>query len=307
MDIKFEDLLFYDIEVFQYNSMVVFKNIEGNTVKVFSSDINGLGDYWEVIEKGYSNLESFIEGKVLVGYNNHYYDDYVLQAMVYVGNGSFDEEHIKTWNDKIIVERTQYGIKRVDNITLDVFQQIDVSRPSLKKVEGNMGVSIIESEVDFTIERPLTPKENLETLKYCEYDVEQTVKVFKMREDYFKSKFKVIEMMENDNLKKNAVRWNTTSIVGDLLCPAGGMSHKVFLPEDYLETYVGDKTELLEMWNQIYTVSITDNKFKKKKVVYSEFENAVEFGWGGLHGAPKGFLDVENVRLADVALTQWCN
>lgn len=30
-----DDLLFYDIEVFKYNSMVVFKNIEGETVKVF--------------------------------------------------------------------------------------------------------------------------------------------------------------------------------------------------------------------------------------------------------------------------------
>jgi len=46
-----------------------------------------------------------------------------------------------------------------------------VSMPSLKKIEGNLGKSIVESKVDFNIDRKLTPEENLETIKYCEYDV----------------------------------------------------------------------------------------------------------------------------------------
>ena len=43
--------------------------------------------------------------------------------------------------------------------SLDCFQQIDVSRPSLKKIEGNMGRMILESSVPFTINRPLTHEE----------------------------------------------------------------------------------------------------------------------------------------------------
>ena len=42
-----KDLLFYDIEVFKHNSMVCFKDIEGETVRVFSSHLDGLGEYYE--------------------------------------------------------------------------------------------------------------------------------------------------------------------------------------------------------------------------------------------------------------------
>lgn len=51
-----DDLLFYDIEVFKYNSMVVFKNIEGETVKVFSSHLDGLGEY---LDKGLITKQGF--------------------------------------------------------------------------------------------------------------------------------------------------------------------------------------------------------------------------------------------------------
>ena len=40
-------LLFFDCEVYKYNSMVVFKDSEGKTVRVFSSSLDGLGDLYE--------------------------------------------------------------------------------------------------------------------------------------------------------------------------------------------------------------------------------------------------------------------
>ena len=37
-DVK--DFLFFDVEVFSHNSLVVFKNVEGKTIRVFSSSLD---------------------------------------------------------------------------------------------------------------------------------------------------------------------------------------------------------------------------------------------------------------------------
>lgn len=301
LDIK--SYLFYDVEVFKYNSMVVFKNYDGETIRVFSSSLDGLGDYVDkgiIKDVGFSNLKKFIQGKTLVGYNNYNYDDFILQIMTdeALDNKDFSirQSLIKTWNDSIIQNTSKVNMSKIDCCnTLDAFQQIDISRPSLKKIEGNMGVSIIESDVDFNIDRALTPAENLETLKYCEYDILNTVKIFKERLDYFDSKFAVVGMIEDEKLRGKAYKWNTTSIVGQLLKPKSKRSGKKVVKDELL-SYVD--TDICDMWNQLgHTL---DYKFKTKKVVVNEFNNNIEFGWGGLHGAPKGFLEAKNVKLMDV-------
>ena len=290
------DLLFYDIEVFKFNSMVVFKDIEGKTVRVFSSSLDGLGDYIDqglIKGQGFKDLDEFLKGKTLVGYNNYFYDDYILYAM----SMNMGQEIIKTWNDSIIQGLSNVNMKKINTCkTYDAFQQIDVSRPGLKKVEGNMGKSIVESSVDFNLDRPLSPAENLETLKYCEYDVLQTIEIYKMRHEYFSSKEKIIEMMDEEHLRDRAYKWNTTSIVGQILKPRRKTPSRRLVSDEFLEMVPYD---VQEMWRQLDKTF--DFKFKKKKVIVEEFGNVVEFGWGGLHGAPKGFVKKENVKLVDVS------
>ncbi|WP_425539417.1 hypothetical protein [Microaceticoccus formicicus] len=276
--------------------MVVFKDDTGKTVKVFSSSLDGLGELYAegiITEAGFEKLEEFINGKTLVGFNNYWYDDYILYAM----SKNFDQWIIKEWNDSIIKQGSMLNMKKIECCkTLDCFQQIDVSRPSLKKIEGNMGLSIVESSVSFDIDRPLTPSENYETFKYCEYDVLNTWKIFRMRKDYFESKNKIIDMMESDHLKKIAYKWNTTSIVGEILKPKRKAPSRR-LVGDHLMEYA--PKEVRDMWEQLDTT--IDFKFKKKKVVIEEFGNVIEFGWGGLHGAPKRFITDADVKLADVS------
>ena len=290
------DLLFYDIEVFKHNSMVVFKNEEGETIRVFSSSLDGLGPYVDkgvITHQGYKGLEEYITGKTLVGYNNYFYDDYILYAM----SKDLSQEIIKQWNDSIIQNKSMVNMKKIECCkTLDCFQQIDISKPGLKKIEGNMGKSIIESSVDFNLDRPFTPQENLEVLEYCEYDVLQTIEIYKMRQEYFSSKQKIVDMIEDEKLKGRAYKWNTTSIVGQILKPTKRAPSRRLVNDELLDLV---PSEVREMWLELDKT--IDFKFKKKKVIVEEFGNVVEFGWGGLHGAPKGFVKKENLRLADVA------
>ena len=294
-----KDYLVYDVEVFAKNSMAVFKDLEGKTVKVFSSCLDGLGEYIDkgiVDIHGYKNLEEYIKDKVLIGYNNYHYDDYILYAMILVGRVQFEHDVIKAWNDSIIGNGSLVNMRKIDNKTIDCFQQVDISKPSLKKIEGNMGKSIIESSVDFRLDRELTPKENLETLKYCEYDVLNTLEVYKMRHEYFDSKKSVVDMLEDEDLREKAMTWNTTSIVGQLLKPKYRLRQGMHVDEKFL-SYVD--SEVLDMWQEL-SMAYGDFNFKKKKVVREEFGNVIEFGWGGLHGAPKGFVKAQDIKLMDV-------
>lgn len=289
------ELLAYDIEVFKSQSCVVFKNMKKETVKIFTNNLNGLGEYVDngvLTHSGFDGLEEFLENKILIGYNNHHYDDYILYAM----SKNLDQSIIKEWNDNIINNGSKVNMKKVSNLTYDAFQQISVARPSLKKVEGNLGKSIIESDVDFTYEGVLKPKDNLSVVKYCEYDVEQAIEIYNMRNDYFDSKKAIVDMIDDENLREKAINWNTTSIVGQILKPKRKAPSRLLVDESLLTNVPED---VQRMWQELNKT--LDYKFNTKKVIVDDFNCKVEFGWGGLHGAPDGVYEARDVKLLDVA------
>ena len=84
-----EAILFYDIECYKYDSFVVFKNIDKERVAYFH------------IDNGFDGMTELVEKNLLVGYNNYFYDDFVLTQML----GTFDigdNTKIKKVNDDII-------------------------------------------------------------------------------------------------------------------------------------------------------------------------------------------------------------
>ena len=135
------ELLFFDIEVYSHDAFVVFKDINKKLKRVFHNN------FW--------HLGEFIKGKTLVGYNNYYYDDKIMQYMLDLKT----PQQIKWLNDRLIAGEDVRFVKTKKFKSLDCFQQIDVSYPSLKKIEGNYGRMILESSVPFTIDRPLQPNE----------------------------------------------------------------------------------------------------------------------------------------------------
>ncbi len=277
-----EEYLFYDIEVFKEDALVVFKNIQKETVKIFVNSFDGLLD--------------LIKGKTLVGYNNYWYDDHILTGMI---DGQTPKQ-LKRLNDRIIVGGEK-NLKVSPAIkSLDCFQQIDVSSPGLKKIEGNFGKSIIESSIDFTIDRKLTEKELEETIFYCSYDVDTTIDVFKLREkSYFEPKQSIVKMLP-EKTQKFANKWNTTTISANVLKdrPTNDkwadirLNKNHLIPNDELFEIVPESA--VDMW--------LDKNRKRKKYTHKEFGCNIEFSFGGLHGVPIGNQKrFENVKLLDVA------
>lgn len=272
------EYLAYDIEVFKEDALVVFKDLDKNTVAIFHNDFTG--------------VDELIRGKTLISYNGYYYDDFILTAMIN-GHSVFQ---IKELNDRIISGQRCYKIHKDIN-SLDCFQQIDVSMPGLKKIEGNFGKSIVESSIDFNIDRKLTPEELEETIAYCSYDVDSTIDIFKIREkSYFTPKRSIVDLLGDDQ-KDKAQRWNTTTISANVLTrkpmPKWADVRLGELDNDgNFEILKKAPPEAVELWL---------NK-DKGKYTHKEFGCDIEFAFGGLHGVPSnGQKRFENVKLLDVA------
>lgn len=263
-----DQYLFYDIEVFSHNAFVVFKDINKKLVRVFHNN--------------FVQLLDFIKGKTLIGFNNYWYDDKILTYMLELKT----VKQIKELNDKIIAGENVKFLNRTKFNSLDVFQQIDVSNPSLKKIEGSMGKMILESSVPFDIGRPLTDHEYSDVLNYCMYDVDTTIDIYKKRiKSYFEPKKSLIEMLG----RKEAIKWNTTTISANLLLkkPLPKWSH-IRIEEEMLEMV---PPEVRELWLEKGKGSVT----------IQEFGNEIQFAFGGLHGAHLTKKRVKEVKLLDVA------
>jgi hypothetical protein len=262
-----DDLLFYDIEVYSHNAFVVFKDINKKLKRVFHNN--------------FVHLSDFIKGKTLVGFNNYYYDDKILTYMI----GLKTVQQIKYLNDQIILGEDVRFVGKTKFNSLDCFQQIDVSRPSLKKIEGNMGRMILESSVPFSINRPLTPDEFEDCLQYCMYDVDMTIEIFKQRlKSYFKPKISLVDMLQ----KEDAIKWNTTTISANLLLKKPNPKwSNIRVPEWMMDLVPPDVKEL---WLEK----------EKGNVTIQAFNNEIQFGFGGLHGAHNSIKRARNVKLLDV-------
>lgn len=273
-----EQLLFYDIEVFKEDSLVVFKNIHKEIVAVFHNDFQG--------------VLQLITNKTLVGYNNYYYDDKVLTKMIYL----YPPYQLKKFNDKLIRGEKINDFHR-NIVSLDCFQEIDISRPSLKKVEANLGMMIKETDIPFDIDRPLTDEELKQTLEYCSYDVDATIDVYKIRKaKYFIPKLQILDMKKS--LPPLAYHWNNTTIIANVLFDKPVVKWSgIRVPEELLSLV---PEEVSEMWLTKEKGTITRN----------EFENEIQYGFGGLHSQnsrQKVYKNVHNLDVASLYPTIICN
>lgn len=301
-----DTLLFYDIEVYAYDALALFKDINNNIVAHFwSNPERGRAEYegregvLSIQPSGFEGIPGLIGSRTLVGYNNYNYDDNILTTMM---NGASNSPGmLKRQNDRIISGKGS-TLKRSPLIkSLDCMQQIDVSHPSLKQIEGNMGKSILETSVPFDIDRPLTESEREEVLRYCSYDIESTIRIFKLRESsYFDTKESLLGMMPED-ARESASRWNTTTLSASILLGKNGLMEweKPRGLEAFWRNVDGIPDKVWDIWEEL-TASKEAVVGKGRSVKVKAFGCTFVFGLGGLHGAPDKPLRAENIKLADV-------
>lgn len=280
----------YDIEVFSDDWIVVFRPLEFDTHIVIHNDNYKL--------KEFLNQDNIVIG----GFNNKHYDDWIIMTML---NGGSNIE-VKRHNDFIISGENPWEFpfiqyKKKTFKSFDLRDDISDMAISLKAIEGNLKLPIVESSVDFNINRPLTSKELEEVIYYCKNDVDATVRLYHERKEYIDSKKIVGEMYGLS--KVDAIGMTNAKLAAKVLnakYKERDDERNYTIPTN-IDVKVIPKI-ILDFFLQIKDLSIPDEKlFSETLNIYfktSAGECPVTYAWGGVHGAKTCFtLEATEDRL----------
>ena len=259
-------LNFYDFEVFVHDWCVTIINPIEKIMTVIVNDVGALKRYYK------KHQDQF-----WVGYNSRNYDTFIMKGLLLGMNP-------KKVNDDIIV-RNMKGwqinreFKNVKFLNFDIY-----TKNSLKTLEGFMGNDIRETEVDFNLQRKLTPQEIRQTIKYNIHDVEQTIEVFRRNIYLYESQIQLIETFGMDIELIGATQAQLTAKI--LECEK--LEHNdefdiEIVPTLHLKKYVYAKEWFEDENNLDYKKSFSMNICGVPH----------QFGWGGLHGCPEEPLHIK--------------
>lgn len=264
-------LFIYDVEVFAYDWLTIFKDIE-----------NGL---YTIIHNDAEALRAFIDPDgVYIGFNSKSYDQFIIKAIC---NGA-EIEHVKDLNDWLIggnqgwehplMRGNWFQFNNVD-IRDDVYKAL-----SLKAIEGHLGMSVEESTVPFDLQRPLTRRELEETIRYCKHDVDATEKLVEIRKDYLKTKVNLGRRASIPDLKALAA---TNAKLTAMMLRA---EKKEWTDgRDYVYPSALDVSvipqPILDFFDTIHDKSIPDEKLFKTSFVIDIGGMLCKYAWGGVHGS----------------------
>ena len=290
------NIYIYDIEVLKYDWIVVAKNIETKAYTVIHNDNH--------------HLRAFLEqpGIVLGGFNNKHYDDWVVMTMLQGGSNV----EVKKHNDFIIKERRNawefpfIQFKKRPFYSFDLRDDIADEGISLKATEGNLKRPIVETYVNFNIDRPLTPKELEQTIRYCKYDVDSTEELYYQRkEDYIDAKILIADMYGLP--VEEAIGLTNAKLCARILGakPQNFNDERDYVIPDNIDTDLIPK-EILDFFMLIRDKSIPDAKLfgagkgSKGMTLDIIFKTSygscpVTYAWGGVHGA-KPCITVEETE-----------
>lgn len=284
-------LVTYDCEVFAHDWLVVLKDKETGTYTCIWNDNEAL-------------RMALSDDCIYVGFNSKHYDQFIIKAIA----ADFTPEEIKQVNDFIIGGGQGWDCPLLRDFYFS-FNNVDIKDDmqmglSLKAIEGHLGISVMESKVDFTIERALTPEEQEETVFYCKQDVDTTERLIDIRKDYLKNKVQIgrlaglsdVKAMGMTNAKLTAAMLKATKKPHD-------DERQYVYPENLKKEYI--PPEVFAFFDKMYDPSISDKELFSGKLEFQIGECPGVVGYGGIHAAiPHYFFEETGdrvIRNKDVA------
>ena len=178
--------IFIDFEVFKRDWLVVAIDVDQYNSGRYKPTVivNNRDELLDFYLSHYSK-------DLFLGYNIKGYDLHIFRCLLE------DRRDVMVLNSMIIHGGNGYMFDKNQNIKwpMDIYDCIDKFH-SLKQLEAFMGSSIVESSVDFNIDRKLTKEEIEESIKYCTHDVEQGIEVFNRKIDDYNATKSLIETFE---------------------------------------------------------------------------------------------------------------
>ena len=233
-------------------------------VKIYN-DAEKLKSYYEEHKK-----------EIWCGFNSRHYDQYILKGILLDFNPWDINEHI------IIKDIPGWKYSSLFNQIPLINYDVMLLNSSLKQLEGFQGHNIHESSVDFRIDRKLTAAEVVETFKYCQNDVEETINVWLQCKSDFDAQMGLVKMFD---LPLSAMSKTKAQISADILeCERMNFNDEWDLQIlDCLQLkhpeYIKVKEWFLNKENHDYKNSLTVDVCGVPHL----------FGWGGIHGAKEKY------------------
>lgn len=158
-----DDLVFYDVEVFKNLFLVCYKR-EGEGRNVVA-----------LINPGPAEIEQLLKYK-LVGFNNRDYDNHMLYAC-FMG---YNNEQLYNLSQKMITgdkeDKRKAKFREAYNLSYTDVYDFSSKKQSLKKWEIELGID--HKELGLSWDEPAPEELWDEVIKYCQWDVIATEKVF---------------------------------------------------------------------------------------------------------------------------------
>ena len=285
-------LVTYDCEVFAHDWVVVLKDYETKHFTVVCNDNDAL-------------VACINDDTIYCGFNSKGYDQYIIKAIC----AGFTQEEIKQVNDWIIAGNQGWECPLLRGVRF-WFNNIDIKDDmqmglSLKAIEGHLGMDICESEVDFTLERQLTPEELEDTIKYCKHDVDATERIIDLRKNYLQNKTNIGKLAGLGEVKAMSM---TNAKLTAALLKARLTEHDderaYKYPENLRREYIPQ--EVFDFFDRMKDDNLSDKEVFTGKLNISIGECPVTIGYGGIHGAIPNFMwkeqdDGRIIRNYDVA------
>lgn len=262
----------YDTETFAHDFIVVFKDKETGEHTVFHN--NNLG------------VKEFIsDDAIYCGFNTKGYDQYIIKAIC----AGFSPEEVKQVNDWLIGGGQGWQCPLLQGVffrfnNVDIMDDMQMGL-SLKAIEGHLGMSIEETEVDFNLDRPLTQEELALTIKYCIHDVDATEKVTEIRKNYLNNKIYLGGLKGIEPTKALAMtNAKLTAAYLDARREIEFNDEREYkYPTNLRREYIPQ--EVFDFFDRLYDKSISDKELFKSKLNIVVGDCPVTLGFGGIHGA----------------------
>lgn len=253
-------ILFYDFEVFQYDWLVVVKDISTRTTHEIVND-----------EEALKKLYEENKNNIWIGFNSRGYDQFILKGILLGLSPQAINNHI------VVNNQGGWSFSRSFNeIQLYNFDIMTDRFRGLKELEGFMGNDIRETTVDFNINRKLTDDEIKEVLFYCNHDVEQTMHVFMNRKEELESQVNLIKTFKLPLKYINKTKAQLSAIILE----ATKQNHNDEFNIEIVNTIKIEKYKDIKRW---YENNLNYDYSKSLEVEVAGVPHT--FGWGGLHGA----------------------
>lgn len=289
--------LIYDIEAFSKMNMVGFMNRKKEGYVIVNApylpsskhEVLGITIYInssKMREHSLKHLKN--ETHNLFGFNNHGYDDFLVQDILI----NRPLEYIKLKSDTI-VKKDRFR-EKLDWWSYDLREQMPIGF-SLKKFESMAGLQVEESSIPFDKEDEFTIEEILEVVHYNILDLIATVALYEERLDYFNGK----ELLVDEYGYEGAQRWSNGSISANYLMGRDKLSSfvpnksKIYGMPPHVQLFLESAEEFSQIVSSLQTSA---QREKMKRKLYSEMKTEEHgmiytWAWGGLHSA-KGHTEV---------------